>query len=791
MFIKKKVAKRGASWLLSAATTIQIIAAGTSGTESMNLLIDNVVVQSWTNVGGDASNGEFNTFQFVANGAVTADRIRVAFVNDSPTRDLRVDQIAIDGVVYQSEAENVLSTGTWAYGNCTTGYFASEWLNCNGYLQYSTAPRGPGPVPGVVGVVETTHEWKTINVPTPFAAPVVIAGPATRTDQSPGAVSLKLVDAAGFDIAFREWTNEDGLHGTERVDCLTLPEGRFMSNDGSIWEIGTFDLNGNGVWQQQSFAAPFIRRPKVFLTIQSNDDGAPLIIRAKDVNFDSFSAALFSEESLAGVSNPNETIGYLAVDPAAPSGAVTIGNTTIPYFFETLFVNSNLTSSTAGYALIASEDTSADSETSHLAERTNVMRLGELTFAQDYVFRSSDPFSFRIEKVPNGTTLEPGFRIRQLVSASEFENPVDLEISPDGRIFVAEEGGKVWIVRNGVKLATPYLDLGPELFRGFGDEGALSAIALDPDFANNGFFYALYTAQENGFRFGRLSRWRAYSNDANRAHPISQKILVGQNPVNGLIQETFHNVGDIRFGTDGTLLFTWGDTAGNNENDPGQYRSQQLDTAAGKLFRVSRFTGLGVVSNPHYTGNGADLRSKVFATGLRNGFRIAVHPYGGQTFQGAGKPGTIYIAEVGRYQADEINIAKRGENFGWPIYESNSLYRPNGQPIIHTAPVLEFQHPETRCLIGGAFYKGVRWPAQYFDTYLAIDFVNGWLRAFQHNADHTTLTPLPIGTGIKGVTAMAIDPTTERVYFLGRGKDIIFSGDEGFSGLFFLEYVPN
>ncbi|MEQ1903507.1 MAG: PQQ-dependent sugar dehydrogenase [Pirellulaceae bacterium] len=791
MFIKKHNAKRGARWLLSAVTTIQIIAAGTSGTENMSLLIDNVVVQSWTNIGGNANNGTFNTFQFVANGDVTADRIRVAFTNDASTRDLRIDKMVVNDVDFQSEAENVLSTGTWAYGGCTPGYFASEWLHCNGHFQYSTIPRGPGPIPGVAGIVETTDVWKPVSDPVPFAEPVVIAGPVTRNDATPGAVALKLVDASGFDIAFQEWVNEDGPHGPEKIDWLTLPKGRFTSNDGSVWEIGSFELNGNGVWQAQNFSAPFIRRPKLFLTIQTNDGGAPLIVRTKNVEFETFSAALFSEESLAGVTNPSEIVGYLAVDPAAPSGAVTIGNQTFPYLFENLFVSSNLTSSAAGYALIASEDTSADSETSHLAERTNVLRLGELTFAQDYVFRSPDPFSFRIEKVPNGVILEPGFRIRQLVSASEFENPVDLEISPDGRIFVAEEGGKVWIVQNGVKLPTPYLDLGPELFRGFGDEGALSAIALDPDFANNGLFYALYTAQENGFRFGRLSRWRAYTNNANRAHPISQKILIGQNPVNGLIQETFHNVGDIRFGTDGTLLFTWGDTAGNGENDPGQYRSQQLDTAAGKLFRVSRFTGLGIVSNPYYTGNAADTRSKVFASGLRNGFRMAVHPAGGQTFQGAGKPGTIYVAEVGRYQADEINIAKRGENFGWPIYEGNSLYRPDGQPITHKAPVVEFLHPETRCLIGGVFYKGTKWPAQYFDTYLAIDFVTGWLRAFQHNADHSVLTPLPIGTGIKGVTAMAIDPATERIYFLGRGRDIIFAGGEGFSGLFYLEYVAN
>jgi glucose/arabinose dehydrogenase len=574
------------------------------------------------------------------------------------------------------------------------------------------------------------------------------------------------------------------------LDWLLLPVGRFTSHDGSEWEIGKFELSGNGTFQQQIFATPFLQTPKVFLTIQTNDGDAPLVVRADQVDRFGFQAALFTEELLAGFDLIAETVGYVAVDPAAPSGVVAMGDTVFPYLFEELAVGSALASSAAGYSLIADEERSADGETEHPAEPTNALRLVELTFAQDFALASTDPFSYRIEKVPGGVTLAPGFQLQQLISGNEFDNAVDLAVAPDGRIFVAEEGGRVWIVQNGVRLPTPYLDLSAELFRAEADEGALSAIALDPNFATNRFFYVLYPVEVNGVRFGRLRRYKSFSNNHNLANPATKKDLLGSSASNGLIVDVFHNVGDIQFGTDRTLLVSWGDAAGNDEDDPGQFRSQQFDVPAGKLFRINSKDGKGYSSNPFHTGNNNDWKSKVFALGLRNGFRFAVHPHEGRPYPGAGMPGTIYIGEVGRFLTDEINISRGGENFGWPIFEGDELYRPDGSTIQHTPPVVPLPHPESRSVIGGVIYNGTSWPSEYRDSFLAIDFVTGWLRAFQHNADHSVLTPLEIGTGIKGVTAMAYDQTTDRVYLLGRGSDIIFTSDQGFDGLFYLRYEP-
>lgn len=127
---------------------ISIRAAGQVGVEEMQLLIDGNVAQTWT-VGGDARQGEFETFTYDVDG-VDVNDIRIAFTNDlfdpanNIDRNLRVDWINVDGVTYQTEHPSVFSTGTWTPSGGATGNFESEYLHRGGYFQYSDIPVGNG-----------------------------------------------------------------------------------------------------------------------------------------------------------------------------------------------------------------------------------------------------------------------------------------------------------------------------------------------------------------------------------------------------------------------------------------------------------------------------------------------------------------------------------------------------------------------------------------------------------------------------------------------------------------------
>ncbi len=129
--------------LLSA---VDIFAAGETNQETLQLKIDNVVVQSWSNVGGDANAGVFQKLSYLSDSQVDASRIKVEFINDlyqpemGVDRNLRIDKLVVDGVNYQAEDASVFSTGTWlSEDGIVAGFRQSEYLHTNGYMQFSNA----------------------------------------------------------------------------------------------------------------------------------------------------------------------------------------------------------------------------------------------------------------------------------------------------------------------------------------------------------------------------------------------------------------------------------------------------------------------------------------------------------------------------------------------------------------------------------------------------------------------------------------------------------------------------
>ncbi|KAA5538497.1 PKD domain-containing protein, partial [Adhaeribacter rhizoryzae] len=79
----------------------------------------------------------------------------------------------------------------------------------------------------------------------------------------------------------------------------------------------------------------------------------------------------------------------------------------------------------------------------------------------------------------------------------------------------------------------------------------------------------------------------------------------------------------------------------------------------------------GIASNPFYeTTNPGSIRSKVWALGLRNPFRMSLKPNSGSFIPSDGKPGNLYVGDVGYGTWEEVDVIdKAGLNLGWPLYE--------------------------------------------------------------------------------------------------------------------------
>ncbi|WP_302467604.1 Ig-like domain-containing protein [Pontibacter vulgaris] len=302
-----------------------------------------------------------------------------------------------------------------------------------------------------------------------------------------------------------------------------------------------------------------------------------------------------------------------------------------------------------------------------------------------------------------------GFSDQQV--GSDWNAAVGLTFSKDGkRMYVWEKAGKVWIVENGTKKLL--LDISPEV--GDWKDHGLVGFALHPNFEQNGYLYLLYIVDRHHLMnfgkssysattdeyfaatIGRLTRYTARSGDNfTSVDPASRKILLGESPSTGVaITAGGHGVGTLAFASDGTLLVSTGDGAVNSSTDVGSlsisyyqqalndgilkpkenvgaYRAQLVDCLNGKLLRLDPATGNGVPSNPYYDANNPRApKSRVWALGFRNGFRFSVKPGTGSTNPADGRPGTIYIGDVGWNTWEELDVITGPRmNFGWPVFE--------------------------------------------------------------------------------------------------------------------------
>ena len=282
----------------------------------------------------------------------------------------------------------------------------------------------------------------------------------------------------------------------------------------------------------------------------------------------------------------------------------------------------------------------------------------------------------------------------------------------DARVFVVGQEGRIFLIKNGVPQATPYLDIRDIVLYG-GEQGLLS-MAFDPAFATNGRFYVYYTDRNGDIAVARYT----VTPTADVADGGSRTaVMTIPHPVQGN-----HNGGLLLFGPDGMLYMATGD--GGGAGDPGN-NAQNLDVLLGKLLRID-VTNLPYTipaGNPYAGATGG--RDEIWAHGLRNPWRFAFDP----------PAGTLYIADVGQGSWEEVNAVTAttaGLNYGWRIMEGSHCY-PSGScnGVGLTLPVLEYSHASGNCSVTGGFvYRGAAIP-ELTGHYLFADYCVGILRSFR------------------------------------------------------------
>ncbi|PWA77488.1 catalytic domain-containing protein [Artemisia annua] len=359
----------------------------------------------------------------------------------------------------------------------------------------------------------------------------------------------------------------------------------------------------------------------------------------------------------------------------------------------------------------------------------------------------SSPSGMCLEKIGNGSYLD-------MVPHTDGSN----------RAFFSNQKGQIWLATipevgsgRGLELdeSSPYLDLTDEVL--FDTQFGLMSIALHPNFAQNGRFFASFNCDKSKSPScgGRCACNSDVDCDPSKltsdtpAEPCQYQSVVAEYTVNGTSSSrasviptaspvevrriftmglpfTSHHAGQILFGpNDGYLYFMMGD---GGAGDPYNF-AQNKKSLLGKIMRfdvdtipseadIARLGLWGNYSiprdNPYI--NDKDLLPEIWALGFSNPWRCSFD---------AERPSYFMCADVGQNDYEEVDVITKNGNYGWRVYEGNTLYAPEqATPGGNTSagsinpifPVMGYKHSDVNknegsaSITGGFFYRSTTDP---------------------------------------------------------------------------------
>jgi glucose/arabinose dehydrogenase len=278
-----------------------------------------------------------------------------------------------------------------------------------------------------------------------------------------------------------------------------------------------------------------------------------------------------------------------------------------------------------------------------------------LTFTACAAAGQHDPSRGVEPRAPNASNQKPAFpgqtrapALRSNVEldvatvAGRLRHPWGLAFLPDRRLLVTERDGRLRIVGADGAITPPVGGLPEVDARG---QGGLLDVALDPAFESNRRIYWSYSEpRPSGGNNTAVARGRLVDDSSPRVDSI--EVIFHQSPSLG---STLHFGGRLVFARDGTLFITLGERSITE----GRMQAQRLDGLLGKIVRINP-DGSIPDDNPFVGKRG--VRPEIWSIGHRNVQAAALNPGTGE----------LWEVEHGTRGGDEINIPRKGRDYGWP-----------------------------------------------------------------------------------------------------------------------------
>jgi aldose sugar dehydrogenase len=292
---------------------------------------------------------------------------------------------------------------------------------------------------------------------------------------------------------------------------------------------------------------------------------------------------------------------------------------------------------------------------------------------------------------PNGTGQTPAFAGQtrapeqklgvafDVVTVSEgLVNPWGIAFLPNAKMLVTERPGRLRVLSaDGKQMSEPVAGLPAVDARG---QGGLLDVALDPAFQNNQLIYWSYAElRDGGANNTAVARGRFIDGAAPKVDNV--QVIFHQAP--SLVSQ-LHFGGRLVFARDGKLFVTLGERSITE----GRMQAQRMDGLLGKIVRLNP-DGTVPGDNP-FVGK-ADVRPEIWSFGHRNVQAATLHPATGE----------LWEVEHGTRGGDELNVSRKGKDYGWPTIAYGIEYQGGA-------------------ITGGAQQKdGMEQPRYYWDPVIA------------------------------------------------------------------------
>jgi glucose/arabinose dehydrogenase len=273
-----------------------------------------------------------------------------------------------------------------------------------------------------------------------------------------------------------------------------------------------------------------------------------------------------------------------------------------------------------------------------------VLNNEDINAVADFIIKSQEVPPTAVRPIPETlSTKNYTLKVEKLVS-NGIRVPWGIEFVDNEKALITERGGSIrWLIKGKLD-PVPVTGLPAPFVH---NTGGYMDVALDPSYGKNGWIYFAYsetkgdTADEKATGMTKVIRGKI------KDHRWTEEQTLFEVPDSLKIPGGNRWGCRLLFDKDGYLLFSIGDMARGND-------SQNLGKPTGKVFRINA-DGSIPKDNPYAGRN--DALQAIFSIGNRNVQGISQHPVTGE----------IWATEHGPMGGDELNILKKGANYGWPL----------------------------------------------------------------------------------------------------------------------------